>query len=70
MNDIKVGCRKASPRTKAKIFPLTRDYRCQYSDDEMARLGALGNGEAYVLFNNISMYGGALRFKQLIQSGR
>jgi hypothetical protein len=30
----------------------------------------LSNGEAYVLFNNISMYGYALRFKQLIQSGR
>jgi len=47
-----------------------RDYRHQYSDDELVRLLALSNGEAFVLFNNISMYGDALRFKQLIQSVR
>ncbi len=57
---------------KLKYFRLHggRDYRRQYSDDELARLRELSNGEAYVLFNNISMYGDALRFKQLIQSHR
>jgi uncharacterized protein YecE (DUF72 family) len=57
---------------RLKYFRLHggRDYRRQYSDDELARLRELSNGEAYVLFNNISMYGYALRFKQLIQSGR
>jgi uncharacterized protein YecE (DUF72 family) len=47
-----------------------RDYRHQYRDDELARLRELSNGEAYMLFNKITMYDDALRFKQLIQSGR
>jgi len=57
---------------KLKYFRLHggRDYRHQYSDDELARLRELRNGEAYVLFNNITMYDDALRFKQLIQSGK
>ena len=57
---------------KIKYFRLHggRGYHHQYRDDELARLRELSNGEAYVLFNNISMYGDALRFKQLIQSGR
>jgi uncharacterized protein YecE (DUF72 family) len=57
---------------KPKYFRLhgVHAYRHQYSDDELARLRELSNGEAYVLFNNISMYGDALRFRQLIQSGR
>lgn len=44
-------------------------YRHQYSDDELARLRELSSGGAYVLFNNITMYEDALRFKQLIESG-
>jgi len=58
--------------SKPKYFRLHggRVYRRQYSDDEVARLRELSNGEAYVLFNNMSMYGDALRFRQLIQSGR
>ena len=57
---------------KLKYFRLHggRDYRHQYSADELAKLRELSNGEAYMLFNKISMYGDALRFKQLIQSGR
>ena len=58
--------------SKLKYFRLRggRDYGRQYSDDELARLRELSNDEACVLFNNISMYGDALRFRQLIQSGR
>jgi uncharacterized protein YecE (DUF72 family) len=57
---------------KLKYFRLHggRDYRHQYSDDELARLRELSNGEAYVLFNNMTMYDDALRFKQLTQSGK
>jgi len=57
---------------KIKYFHLHRgrDYHHQYRADELARLRELSNGEAYVLCNNISMYGDSLRFKQLIQSGR
>jgi uncharacterized protein YecE (DUF72 family) len=53
---------------KLKYFRLHggRDYRHQYSDDELARLRELSDGEAYVLFNNIAMYEDALRFKRLI----
>jgi uncharacterized protein YecE (DUF72 family) len=55
---------------KPKYFRLHggRGYRHQYSDDELARLRELNNSEACVLFNNLTMYGDALRFKQLIQS--
>ncbi len=55
---------------KLKYFRLHggRDYRHQYSDDELARLRELSNSEAYVLFNNITMYDDAVRFKRLIQS--
>ena len=72
MNEIKVGRRKASLRTESKnISAYTGgSYRHQYSDDELARLRESRNGGAYVLFNNLSMYGDPLSFKQLIQSGR
>jgi uncharacterized protein YecE (DUF72 family) len=57
---------------KPKYFRLHggRGYHHQYSDDELSRLRELSNGEACVLFNNITMYEDALRFKQLIQSSR
>jgi uncharacterized protein YecE (DUF72 family) len=56
---------------KLKYFRLHGGpgYRHQYNDDELATLRKLSNGEAYVLFNNITMYEDALRFKQLIASG-
>ena len=44
------------------------NYRHQYTDDELARLWELSGNKAYVLFNNISMYDDALRFKELIGS--
>jgi uncharacterized protein YecE (DUF72 family) len=57
---------------KLKYFRLHggRDYRHQYSDAELAGLRELSNGEAYVLFNNITMYDDAVRFKQLIESDK
>ncbi|MFB0557315.1 MAG: DUF72 domain-containing protein [Dehalococcoidia bacterium] len=57
---------------KLKYFRLHGGlgYRHQYSDDELARLRELSNGEAYVLFNNITMYDDAVRFKRLIQSDK
>jgi uncharacterized protein YecE (DUF72 family) len=57
---------------KPKYFRLHggRDYRHQYSNDELARLRELSDGEAYVLFNNMTMYEDALRFKQLVRSDR
>jgi uncharacterized protein YecE (DUF72 family) len=59
-------------RDGVKYFRLHggRDYRHQYGDDELARLRELSDGEAYVLFNNITMYDDALRFKRLIQHGK
>jgi uncharacterized protein YecE (DUF72 family) len=53
---------------KPKYFRLHggRDYRHQYSDVELAKLRELSNGEAYVLFNNMTMDEDALRFKQFI----
>jgi uncharacterized protein YecE (DUF72 family) len=45
-------------------------YRHQYSDEELATLAELSNGETYVLFNNIAMYEDALGFKKLIESDR
>lgn len=47
-----------------------RDYRHQYTDEELARLRDLSAGEAYVLFNNITMYTDALRFKQLLEGAQ
>jgi uncharacterized protein YecE (DUF72 family) len=57
---------------KIKYFRLHggHGYRHQSSDDELARLRELNNSEDYVLFNYITVYGDALRFKQLIQSAR
>jgi len=56
---------------KPKYFRLHGGpgYRHQYTDDELARLRDLTLGKAYVLFNNITMYEDALRFKQLVESG-
>ncbi len=45
-------------------------YKRQYSDQELARLRDISEGGAYVLFNNVTMYEDALRFKQLVESGR
>ena len=45
-----------------------RNYRHQYTDEELARLRELSGNEAYVLFNNITMHNDALRFKELIGS--
>lgn len=44
-----------------------RNYRHQYTDDELAKLWELGGSDAYVLFNNITMYEDALRFIELIK---
>jgi uncharacterized protein YecE (DUF72 family) len=54
---------------KLKYFRLHggRDYRHQYNDKELSELRRLSGDEAYVLFNNITMYQGALRFKELIR---
>ena len=61
------------PRIKygVKYFRLHggRNYHHQYNNGELARLRKLSNGKAYVLFNNITMYNDALRFKRLIESG-
>jgi len=55
---------------KLRYFRLHggRDYRHRYTDDELATLRDLTAGEAYVLFNNITMYDDALRFKHLVES--
>ncbi len=45
-----------------------RNYRHQYTDDELARLWELSGSDAYVLFNNITMYEDALKFIELIKS--
>jgi uncharacterized protein YecE (DUF72 family) len=47
-----------------------RNYRHQYTDDELARLWELCSGETYVMFNNITMYNDALRFKELTEGKR
>lgn len=47
-----------------------RDYRHQYSDVELARLRDLTPDGAYVLFNNVTMYEDALRFRKLLESRR
>lgn len=44
-------------------------YRHQYSDHELAKLRAIVGDSAYVLFNNLTMYQDALRFKELIERG-
>ena len=46
------------------------NYRHQYADDELARLQELSVSGAYVLFNNLTMYEDASRFKELIEGGR
>ena len=45
-----------------------RNYRHQYSNEELAKLRELNGNEAYVLFNNSAMYHNVLRFKELIES--
>ncbi len=57
---------------KLKYFRLHGGpgYHHQYSDRELIRLRELSTGPAYVLFNNMTMYQDALRFKQLMQAGR
>ncbi|HEX77256.1 MAG TPA: DUF72 domain-containing protein [Dehalococcoidia bacterium] len=43
-------------------------YRHHYSDEELGWLrGRLGEGENYVLFNNLSMYEDALRFMEQLK---
>ncbi len=68
-SQIKAGC-CGFPQGKAKYFRLHggRNYRHRYTDDELARLWELCSGEAYVLFNNITMRNDALRFKELTES--
>jgi uncharacterized protein YecE (DUF72 family) len=55
---------------KTQYFRLHggRDYRHQYTDDELARLQELSGNDAYILFNNLTMYEDALRFKELMRS--
>lgn len=55
---------------KLKYFRLNEghNYRHQYTDDELAKLWELSSNEVYVLFNNITMYDDALRFKKLVES--
>jgi uncharacterized protein YecE (DUF72 family) len=65
-----------NPLERAMLYGKTRyfrlhgghDYRHQYTDEELARLWELSDNDAYVLFNNFTMYGDALRFKELIES--
>jgi uncharacterized protein YecE (DUF72 family) len=45
-----------------------RDYRHEYTDDELRSLLKLTGDEAYVLLNNISMYHDASRLKEPIES--
>lgn len=54
---------------KTKYFRLHggHNYRHQYTDEELARLWELCSGETYVLFNNITMYNDALRFKEIME---
>ena len=63
---------KTAAYGKLKYFRLHggRNYRHQYTDDELARLWKLSGGEAYVLFNNLTMYDDALRFKVLVGGGQ
>jgi len=44
-------------------------YRYRYTDDDLARLKAIGReyDDAYVMFNNLSMHRDALRFRALIR---
>ena len=41
-------------------------YRHIYTDAELERLGEIGKGEVYILFNNLNMYDDALRFIRLL----
>lgn len=44
-----------------------RNYRHQYTDDELVKLLELTNNEDYVLFNNLTMYDDASRFTKLAE---
>lgn len=57
---------------KLKYFRLHGGpgYKHRYSDDELTRLREVSQGGAYVLFNNVTMYEDALRFKQLVEKAR
>jgi uncharacterized protein YecE (DUF72 family) len=61
---------KATVNGKTKYFRLHggHNYRHQYTYNELARLWELSSGETYILFNNITMYNDALRFKELMGS--
>jgi len=54
---------------RMKYFRLHggRGYRHVYSDEELAQLRRIAEGEVYVLFNNLSMYDDALRFIKLVE---
>ncbi len=54
---------------KIKYFRLHGGprYRHEYSQEELERLRDQISGETYVLFNNITMYGDALQFLQLLK---
>ena len=45
-----------------------RDYRHRYTDNELGSLSEPNQEGAYPLFNNVSMYNDALRFKELIEN--
>jgi len=45
-------------------------YRHKYTDEELKWLGDRWGGEAYFLFNNLSMYDDALRFERIVNRER
>ena len=45
-----------------------RNYRHQYTDDELTKLLQVAGDEAYILFNNITMHSDALRFIELAKA--
>lgn len=43
-------------------------YRHKYTEEELKWLAGLAEGETYFLFNNLSMYDDALRFKEILRA--
>lgn len=65
------------PLEKAPLYGALRyfrlhggpNYRHKYSDDELCLLSTLVDANAYILFNNVSMYDDALRLKNFLGLG-
>ena len=60
---------RAALHGKTRYFRLHggRNYRHQYTDGELTKLLQVAGDEAYILFNNITMYTAALRFTELVR---